>query len=336
MKTWIKDTITYFLWSLKLTSPLKYASDKLTVITFHRVLKETQSREYPLPGLVVTEQEFDWILSELSTYFRCGSLDESIAYIKNKSVSHLPPLAITFDDGQLDNFENALPILSKHNIKATFYIPTDFIGKKDFLWHDIVGFSLKKLNQSPNEFSAIKEILNQYLDANSDYSDIKNTVNLCKTLSSDKLMSLADALSKITQPLIPSWAGMMDWEQINQLNDEGHEIGSHTRTHPVLTEISNPDELSDQIKGSKSIIEKHINRDVHSFCYPNGDQDDAIQAIVRNSGYFNAVTTEIGNNVLATDLMDIKRIDIDPVRIRNRKGSLSKYSLHYRLSCIKH
>lgn len=38
-------------------------------------------------------------------------------------------VSITFDDGRLDNFTNALPILEKHNLRATFFITTGFIDE---------------------------------------------------------------------------------------------------------------------------------------------------------------------------------------------------------------
>jgi peptidoglycan/xylan/chitin deacetylase (PgdA/CDA1 family) len=335
MKKWLKDIITYLFWTLNITKPSRYSHNKLIVVTFHRVLKDSQRKEYPLPGLVVTQEEFDWILSELSQYFSCGTLEQAIKDHKSMP-AHKPPLAITFDDGQLDNYELALPILEKHHIKATFYIPTDYIDTSKNLWHDVVGFSVKNFNQDQSTFIEIGQLMKEYLGDDFDFTDIKSTINSCKGLTSIKLSELTQSLSAIDQPPIPNWAGMMNWEQIKILSDKGHEIGSHTRTHPILTEIDNEGDLLNEINESKTIIEEQISKEVHSFCYPNGDQDKYIHDIVCKSGYKNAVITDIGINETLDNPMSIKRVDIDPFRIRDRKENLSKYSMHFRLSCINH
>ncbi|MBK8368015.1 MAG: polysaccharide deacetylase family protein [Bacteroidetes bacterium] len=47
-------------------------------------------------------------------------------------------IAITFDDGYLNNYTVAFPILKKHNIPATLYITTESFEIKDYcLWPEI-------------------------------------------------------------------------------------------------------------------------------------------------------------------------------------------------------
>jgi peptidoglycan/xylan/chitin deacetylase (PgdA/CDA1 family) len=45
-------------------------------------------------------------------------------------------LAITFDDGYLDNFENARPVLEKLSLPATFFVVTDWMGTDVVPWWD--------------------------------------------------------------------------------------------------------------------------------------------------------------------------------------------------------
>ena len=53
---------------------------------------------------------------------------------KSGRVEHLPPnpIIITFDDGYLDNYVNALPILLEHNFKATIFLVSGFMGKTSY------------------------------------------------------------------------------------------------------------------------------------------------------------------------------------------------------------
>ena len=48
-----------------------------------------------------------------------------------------PLAAVTFDDGYLDNFENAIPILKELNLPATFFVSTGLIGTDKGLPHDL-------------------------------------------------------------------------------------------------------------------------------------------------------------------------------------------------------
>jgi peptidoglycan/xylan/chitin deacetylase (PgdA/CDA1 family) len=72
--------------------------------------------------------DFEKQMQYLSKMYNPISLEIIAQYIQNGEL--LPPkaIAITFDDGYQDNYENAYPILKKYNIPATFFLTTSFIG----------------------------------------------------------------------------------------------------------------------------------------------------------------------------------------------------------------
>ena len=86
----------------------------------------------------------------------------------------------------------------------------------------------------------------------------------------------------------------MNKDQINELIKEGWEVGSHTITHPKLNSISIED-ISDEIKGSKDILEKMFGIKVLSFAYPYGLFNKKILDLVRDN-YRYAFSTIQGNN----------------------------------------
>jgi peptidoglycan/xylan/chitin deacetylase (PgdA/CDA1 family) len=63
-------------------------------------------------------------------------LESFIERIKRKERIPHKTVAITFDDGLKNNFQNAYPVLKKYRFPATIFVATDFVGKKRFLTRD--------------------------------------------------------------------------------------------------------------------------------------------------------------------------------------------------------
>jgi peptidoglycan/xylan/chitin deacetylase (PgdA/CDA1 family) len=85
-------------------------------------------------------------LNYFSDKFEFISLNKILSNITSEKSVNGIKVAITFDDGYLNNFREAVPILKQYNIPATFFINIDFIekgyGDKKFMnWDQITEIS---------------------------------------------------------------------------------------------------------------------------------------------------------------------------------------------------
>lgn len=76
----------------------------------------------------------------------------------------------------------------------------------------------------------------------------------------------------------------MDWDELRELVTLGVEVGSHTNSHPRLTELSDS-ELRDELRGSKERLEDELVRTCSFLAYPFGVQDARVRAAARAAGY---------------------------------------------------
>lgn len=101
----------------------------------------------------------------------------------------------------------------------------------------------------------------------------------------------------------------MTAQQIKEIQKFGIEIGSHSVSHPNLTN-ANSEELEKQLRFSKQKIEELVGQQVISFAYPSGQYNDQVVAATKDAGYKFAVTTDNGLGSLRDNLFTQKRIRI--------------------------
>jgi peptidoglycan/xylan/chitin deacetylase (PgdA/CDA1 family) len=76
----------------------------------------------------------------------------------------------------------------------------------------------------------------------------------------------------------------MDWDQLRELARDGWEIGSHSRSHPRLTQLHD-DELESELRGSREDCEAAMGRRCVSVAYPYSDVDARVAAAAHGAGY---------------------------------------------------
>ena len=161
-----------------------------------------------------------------------------------------PRILITFDDGHITNFNLASKILDTFNIKASFFIPVNVIGRKT-----------EKTIPEEN-----KVLLDKY--------------NILSDLSEDN----KNLLSRLT----------MTWENIIDLDNRGHFIGSHGSNHVRLSKELSDDQLDYEISKSKEIIEEKLKKKINSFCWIVGDKKSYTKKaseVIKKNNYKLSFTT---------------------------------------------
>lgn len=79
------------------------------------------------------------------------------------------------------------------------------------------------------------------------------------------------------------------WDHLRDLQSGGWEIGSHTCSHPRLTQVDDA-ALERELVDSRRICERELDRPCVSFAYPYSDEDDRVAEATRRAGYGLAVT----------------------------------------------
>jgi len=100
---------------------------------------------------------------------------------------------------------------------------------------------------------------------------------------------------------------LMDAEQVKEWLAVGNEIGSHTLTHPHLTQLPTG-RAREEIQASRKRLEDEFQLPIQHFCYPFGDFNESIADLVREAGYVSACSTHTGMNTSATDPYRLERI----------------------------
>jgi peptidoglycan/xylan/chitin deacetylase (PgdA/CDA1 family) len=101
----------------------------------------------------------------------------------------------------------------------------------------------------------------------------------------------------------------LEWEQMRFLQANWIDIGSHTKSHPDLTGLA-PENMVDEIAGSKKVLEDNLYYPCRHFCYPGGALNDKVVKMVENAVYESAVTTENGYASSRNEVLLLPRVRV--------------------------
>jgi peptidoglycan/xylan/chitin deacetylase (PgdA/CDA1 family) len=128
MKGPIKRLVARTIFASRLDAVL--LRNTAVIVTFHRV-QDTAAPE----GLTVSVPMFEAYCRFFRRHFNVVSLRDLVGKLERGTTLNRE-LAITFDDGYRDNFENAAPVLERFGLPATFFVVTQWMGTDVVPWWD--------------------------------------------------------------------------------------------------------------------------------------------------------------------------------------------------------
>ena len=108
-------------------------NNKAVVLLYHRVLDDKAIPADIDPGIYVTRTAFERQLQYISEHHEVLSLDSLLEWLNAERTTYRPPCVLTFDDGWIDNYEVAFPLLRRYGIPATIFLITDLVGTQDMV-----------------------------------------------------------------------------------------------------------------------------------------------------------------------------------------------------------
>jgi peptidoglycan/xylan/chitin deacetylase (PgdA/CDA1 family) len=99
----------------------------------------------------------------------------------------------------------------------------------------------------------------------------------------------------------------LSWGQLGSLADAGWEVGSHTATHPRLTQLADS-ALADELLRSKNACEEALGKSCRTLAYPYGDVDARVVRAAARAGY--AAAAVLTHRVLEPAVLSWPRVGV--------------------------
>lgn len=268
-------------------------------------------------ALTVAPERFDEHLSVLTDVAEPVSLHE---FARARERGRLPAraVAVTFDDGYLDNLEIAGPTLEARGVPATVFVTSGAVGAAREFWWDALEQLLLRPGQLPNQLMLPVNGSTVRLDTGpaAHYTDAAHAADKGRAGCLGEPGSRLSFYHDVWQALraagaedqwaaleyLAAWAGVgidvreshrvMNPDELRALTAHGVvDVGAHTVTHPVLTSLSVDAQHAEVARG-RNELEEVLEQPVETFSYPFGAHDGETAAAVRAAGYSCACTVE--------------------------------------------
>lgn len=267
---------------------------RLLVLCYHRV-----SDSYlPFGPVGLSPTRFHQQLGILARSFDLVPLRRVAELMKARHALNRDILAITFDDGYLDNYAAAAPILKEYGVPATFFVASQPLVQGTPSWLDQLGGQLEPAlaGRRPELSFLLESEYRELLTVppSRQAAVIGNILQRLLGYDSQQIREILATVSPSEESMTPNSSRQtMSVSQLHELDQQGHEIGAHTVSHLRLSRLSAEECQCEVVRSVEEL--QAAGFDIKSFAYPFGHPEDigetAVNA-VRRAGVGIAVTVE--------------------------------------------
>jgi peptidoglycan/xylan/chitin deacetylase (PgdA/CDA1 family) len=255
-------------------------------------------------GLAVHPDRFEAQLAWLAATRTPLSMPEFVRRLQRGSLPDAA-VAVTFDDGYVDNLEQAAPRLRAAAVPATVFLAAGAIGQpREFWWDEVARGILSRREGLDADVSVDGRALRLTFEAMNGadaeaggwrawqeprtarqraYLDFWTVLRDASPDARDAALSRFRELTALPAPQRADLPMTAD-DVARLTRGLGVDVGGHTITHPVLPQLA-PQEKRREIADGKRRCEELAGSPIDGFAYPHGALDDDCRAAVRDSGF---------------------------------------------------
>ena len=284
--------------------PRKRQQPHARILYYHRV-NDDNDPFFP----AISTRLFEAEMRHVSRNYRVVGMTELMQRLEERSTE--PVMAITFDDGYKDNYENAFPILERYGLPATIFLTTGSMDTGEPLWFEQLALAVKKTRR---ECLHLEVAPAQQIWLRTTAERLAGNARVFSVLRGLPDSQRRQLLDNVLRQLADVDHGernhkMLTWDETRRMHGRGITFGGHSVSHPFLSRLS-ADGFRWEVSECKRRIEEELQTRVDFLAYPNGREEDFGQpncALVREAGYRAAVTTIWGVNNEFTDPFQLRR-----------------------------
>jgi peptidoglycan/xylan/chitin deacetylase (PgdA/CDA1 family) len=289
--------------------------DSLLVLTYHRI--GNPDDDLFDPGVFsATAEELDNQITYLKRHTSLVGLEEALGFIDGslKDKARRCRVLITFDDGYLDNYSIAFPILRSHGMQGVFFLASGMVGSSMVPWWDHIACLVKTARR--RRFSLrYPGQLTVDIDGNGLTKSLQSILREYKRPgNSDPARFIRELTEETDGEVVPTEARrFLGWNEAREMIAGGMAIGSHTHSHPVLSQLE-PDQQLEELSKSRAMLKERLGIDADVLAYPVGARTsftNLTQEAARAAGYRAAFSFYGGTNLSgATSPYNVSRIGV--------------------------